>query len=486
MSLPVDVAVSTVTFGAYTDATGSAWAGMTVQIVPVDPKTHQPIALVHVGTGAVVVPTPIKATVAEDGTASIGPLPRQGSGLLSPDNFVYQATWVTLNYVPLPGPRVKVFALPADSADAVDFDLLDLAAPGDGVLVPIGVGPGVAPGGTTGQMLVKASATDYDTEWIDPPTGGGAGGTSATVAVGTVTTGAAGSSATVTNEGTSSAAIFDFVIPRGDTGAAGPQGPKGDTGATGPQGIQGLTGDTGPQGPTGADGAQGPQGIQGQKGDTGATGPAGPGLPAGGTAGQIPAKVDATDYNTHWIDPPSGGGGSAAQAYRMMSGAIYTSPRDDATSSSSATVGSLYALPFPVDVPPPSGVNALAVRVQTAAAGSTVALGVYADNGHGFPGAKVADAGTVDCSSGGDKYAVVSWTPTTGLYWLAVLALGAAPGLVAIQNSTALNLFGPTGMGLNFNPGQLFVTGQSALPATFPTVGWAIANISPRAFVRTA
>jgi len=36
-----------------------------------------------------------------------------------------------------------------------------------------------------------------------------------------VTTGAAGSSASITNVGTSSAAIFNFTIPRGDTGASG-------------------------------------------------------------------------------------------------------------------------------------------------------------------------------------------------------------------------------------------------------------------------
>ena len=46
-------------------------------------------------------------------------------------------------------------------------------------------------------------------------------GAAATIAVGTVTTGAAGSSATVTNSGSSGAATFDFAIPRGDTGAAG-------------------------------------------------------------------------------------------------------------------------------------------------------------------------------------------------------------------------------------------------------------------------
>lgn len=49
----------------------------------------------------------------------------------------------------------------------------------------------------------------------------GQDGAAATIAVGTVTTGAAGSSATVTNSGTSSAAVFNFSIPKGDTGAAG-------------------------------------------------------------------------------------------------------------------------------------------------------------------------------------------------------------------------------------------------------------------------
>lgn len=64
----------------------------------------------------------------------------------------------------------------------------------------------------------------------------GEAGTAATIEVGTVTTGEAGSSASVTNSGTASAAVFDFVIPRGD---------KGEKGDTGPQGPQGEKGDTG-------------------------------------------------------------------------------------------------------------------------------------------------------------------------------------------------------------------------------------------------
>ena len=62
------------------------------------------------------------------------------------------------------------------------------------------------------------------------PTGPtGPAGAAATVAIGTVTTGAAGSSAAVTNAGTASAAVLNFTIPRGDTGAAGTGGGGGVT-----------------------------------------------------------------------------------------------------------------------------------------------------------------------------------------------------------------------------------------------------------------
>lgn len=108
--------------------------------------------------------------------------------------------------------------------------------------------------------------------------------------------------------------------PKGDTGDTGPQGltgPSGDdayevavsegfvgtreqwlaslVGPQGPQGIQGLTGATGATGDIGPQGPQGIQGIQGPKGDTGA------GVAAGGTTGQVLAKVSATDYDTQWI-----------------------------------------------------------------------------------------------------------------------------------------------------------------------------------------
>ena len=141
--------------------------------------------------------------------------------------------------------------------------------------------------------------------------------TTATITVGTVTTGAAGSNASVTNVGTNENAKFNFVIPQGATGATGAKGATGATGAKGDKGDKGATGATGPQGPagkaatitigtvtTGASGsnasvtnvgtasaaklnfvipkgAAGSKGAKGDKGDKGATGPAGPQGPAG-------------------------------------------------------------------------------------------------------------------------------------------------------------------------------------------------------------
>ena len=110
-------------------------------------------------------------------------------------------------------------------------------------------GPGIAAGTSSigisdGQALLFVSdGTNYEVfPWYAGS--GGSGGTT-TVAVGTTTTGAAGSNASVTNSGSSSAAVFNFTIP---TGAAGPTGATGAAGATGATGSAGATGSTGAAG----------------------------------------------------------------------------------------------------------------------------------------------------------------------------------------------------------------------------------------------
>ena len=76
---------------------------------------------------------------------------------------------------------------------------------------------------------IKAASFEGDGSLLQntPP------GAAATIAVGTTTTGAAGSSASVTNSGTSSAAVFNFTIPKGDQGIQGNPGNPGDPGADG-------------------------------------------------------------------------------------------------------------------------------------------------------------------------------------------------------------------------------------------------------------
>ena len=70
---------------------------------------------------------------------------------------------------------------------------------------------GTSPNQVLNLVLPKGDPGDPGTDGVD--------GTAATIAVGTVTTGAPGTSATVVNSGTSSAAVFDFTIPRGDPGS---------------------------------------------------------------------------------------------------------------------------------------------------------------------------------------------------------------------------------------------------------------------------
>ena len=132
------------------------------------------------------------------------------------------------------------------------------------------------PQGATGPQgdIGPVPATD---DGIYPDNIGPTTSPSATVAVGTTTTGAAGSNASVTNTGSTTAAVLNFTIPTGATGPAGATGAQGPAGATGAQGPTGATGATGAQGP------QGPAGADGNDGATGATGPQGPAGADGGT-----------------------------------------------------------------------------------------------------------------------------------------------------------------------------------------------------------
>jgi len=77
-----------------------------------------------------------------------------------------------------------------------------------------------------------------------PPGGAGSPGSAATISVGSVSSVPNGSPATVTNTGTSAAATFDFDIPAGVAGPAGPDGPDGPPGPPGPAAQNATNADT--------------------------------------------------------------------------------------------------------------------------------------------------------------------------------------------------------------------------------------------------
>ena len=79
----------------------------------------------------------------------------------------------------------------------------------------------VLPKGEKGDKGDKGAQGDKGEQGIQGIQGiQGNDGAAATIQVGTVTTGEAGSQASITNTGTNTNAIFDFIIPKGDTGEA--------------------------------------------------------------------------------------------------------------------------------------------------------------------------------------------------------------------------------------------------------------------------
>ena len=100
----------------------------------------------------------------------------------------------------------------------------------------------------------------------------------------------------------SAAAIEIPVALAANTGPPGSPGPAGPQGATGSQGPTGATGDTG------------------AKGEPGAQGSPGPGIPPGGTPGQVLVKSTVNDYEYAWADQAGGAGTPGPPGDQMYQG----------------------------------------------------------------------------------------------------------------------------------------------------------------------
>lgn len=98
-------------------------------------------------------------------------------------------------------------------------------------------GPPGSPGKSAYQVAVDNGFVGTEAQWLASLVGPegpastvpgpqGNPGSAATVSIGTTITGSAGTNAAVTNSGTSSAAVLNFTIPRGEQGIQGPPGPS--------------------------------------------------------------------------------------------------------------------------------------------------------------------------------------------------------------------------------------------------------------------
>ena len=162
--------------------------------------------------------------------------------------------------------RAKLNSAGVDTPNTMTYNQLVYLATREGLIAQESSGTGGTgprgPRGERGLQGVQGIQGIQGTAGATGATGSagtnGTNGTNATITVGTVSTGVAGSSVTFTNSGTASAAVFDISIPRGDTGTAGTNGTNGQ------------------------------------------------GVPTGGTAGQVLAKIDSTNYNTQWVAQSGG------------------------------------------------------------------------------------------------------------------------------------------------------------------------------------
>lgn len=120
----------------------------------------------------------------------------------------------------------------------------------------------------------------------------------------------------------------------------------------------------------------------------------------------------------------------------------------------------------------------IACAVTTAAAGSTVRLGIYADNGQGLPGALVLDAGTVSGEAVAAVEATISQSLAPGWYWLAAVNQGGNPALRGCSSFATMPVGSATAAeSTQSQPvtGHLMGGVTGALPATFTRSASALA-----------
>lgn len=119
---------------------------------------------------------------------------------------------------------------------------------------------------------------------------------------------------------------------------------------------------------------------------------------------------------------------------RFKSGLYYASP--SSTYANNAGVANQVRV-SPFVVAKSTAFDRIGCEVQAAGGGTTVRLMIYADDGNGFPGVLVLDAGTIDSSTTGFKEITINQT-LHGMYWIGAKPIGGTPTLRGLSSQNPL------------------------------------------------
>lgn len=177
----------------------------------------------------------------------------------------------------------------------------------------------------------------------------------------------------------------------------------------------------------------------------------------------------------------------------MRSGLYYLTTPHTATSTA-ATLGNGTGRFTPWRVNRTTAFAKIGAEITSAGeAGSVLRLGIYGDDGTGYPGALVLDAGTIAGDSATVQEITVAFTLTPGLYWVGGV-VQSAPTTQPTVRTLAMDV--PNQMPLTAgttptanapaNVGFVGFSMTGALPSTWPTASPNLSATAARIFVKTA
>lgn len=152
-----------------------------------------------------------------------------------------------------------------------------------------------------------------------------------------------------------------------------------------------------------------------------------------------------SDGTSKWTIVPTG----EVVGRRFVSGSYY--PPMMTGSDTTVAPGQNFEQAVRFDVGATTTFTRIGLEVTTAAASNVFRLGIRNDNGNGYPGALVLDAGTIDASTTGFKEITISQILTPGRYWVSATLQGGTgaayrhrflDSFVGQQNGTDTNMAG--------------------------------------------